>query len=135
MGNVIEVFLLMYADDIVLVGDIVLELQRKINIIEIFFKKWDMDVSLNPGPKSTGLFPPGEALEGVFHPLCKIRSRHARKLKFTGLIAYIMFYKIYKFENLTIINDVIVTSLPKTMAKFGYLTLTSIKFDPDNQEI
>ena len=27
-------------------------------------------------------------------------------------------------------------SLPKTMGKFGmYLTITSIKFDPDNQEI
>ena len=40
-------------------------------------------------PKSTGLFP------GVFStPLCKIRSRHPRKLKFTVLIAYVMFYKI-----------------------------------------
>ena len=40
-------------------------------------------------PKSTGLFPPGAALGGVFHPLCKIRSKHPRKLKFTGLIAYV----------------------------------------------
>ena len=60
--------------------------------------------------KSTGLFPPDAALGGgVFHPLCKIRSGHPRKLKFTGLIAYVMFYKICKFENLTIINDVIMT--------------------------
>ena len=59
-----------------------------------------------------GYFPP---------PLCKIRSRHPRKLKFTGLIAYIMFYKTCKFESLTIINDVIITSLPKTKAKFGIL--------------
>ena len=36
MGNAIEVFLLMYADDIVLVGDTVLELQRKISIVETF---------------------------------------------------------------------------------------------------
>ena len=36
-------------------------------------------------PKSTGLFPPGAALAGVFStPLCKLRSRHLRKLKFTG---------------------------------------------------
>ena len=75
--------------------------------------------SLNP--KSTGLFPPGAALGDVFHPLCKIKSRHPRKLKFTGLIAYVMFYKIWKFESLTVINDVIMTSLPKTMAKFGIL--------------
>ena len=54
-------------------------------------------------PKSTGLFPPGAALEGGCFPpfFCKIRSRHPRKLKFTGLIAFVMFYKICKFENLT----------------------------------
>ena len=83
-------------------------------------------------PKSTGFFPLGAALGGgVFHPLCKIRSRHPRKLKFTGLIAYVMFYKICKFESLTIINDVIT----KNNGRIWYLTLTSIKFDPDNQEI
>ena len=32
-----------------------------------------------------------------------------------------MFYKICEFENLTVINDVIMTSLPKTMGKFGIL--------------
>ena len=41
-----------------------------------------------------GLFAPGTALGGggggVFHPLCKIRSRHPRELKLSGLIAYIM---------------------------------------------
>ena len=74
--------------------------------------------SLNP--KSTGLFPPGAAMGGGT-PLCKTRSRRPRKLKFTGLIAYVMFYKIYKLESLTIINDVIMTSLPKTMGKFGIL--------------
>ena len=69
-------------------------------------------------PKSTGLFPPGAALGGgVEHPPCKIRSRHPRKLKFTGLIAYVMFNKICKFESLTIINDVIT----KTMGKWGIL--------------
>ena len=46
IGNAIEVFLLMYADDIVLVGDTVLELQRKINILEIFCEKWGMEVNL-----------------------------------------------------------------------------------------
>ena len=45
MGNAIEVFLLMYADDIVLVGDTVLKLQRKINILEIFCEKWGMEVN------------------------------------------------------------------------------------------
>ena len=45
-GNAIEAFLLMYADDIVLVGDTVLELQRKINILEIFCEKWGMEVNL-----------------------------------------------------------------------------------------
>ena len=73
-------------------------------------------------PESTGLFSPGAALGGgVFHPLRKIRSRHPRKLKLTGLIAYIKFYKLRKFESSTIINDVIMTSLPKTMGKFGVL--------------
>ena len=57
---------------------------------------------------------------GVFStPLCKIKYRHPRQLKRTGLMAYIMFYKIYKFESLTITNGVIMTSLPKIMAKFG----------------
>ena len=82
-------------------------------------------------PKSTVLFPPGAALGGVFHPLCKIRSRHPRKLKFTGLTAYVTFYKIRKFESSTIINDVIT----KNNGKIRHLTKTSIKFDPDNQEI
>ena len=72
-------------------------------------------------PKSTGLFPPGAAMVGVSTPLCKIRCRHPRTLKFTGLIACAMFYKICKFESLTIINDIIMTSLPKTMGKFGIL--------------
>ena len=79
----------------------------------------DFKALLNP--KSTGLFPPGAALGGVFHPPFKIRSRHLRKLKFTGLIAYVMFYKICKFESLIMINDVIMTSLPKTMGKCGIL--------------
>ena len=55
--------------------------------------------------KSTGLFPPGAALgaKGVFSTLlCEIRSRHPRNLKFTELIVYIMFYKICKFESLTV---------------------------------
>ena len=70
-------------------------------------------------PKSTGLFSFSTAL-GVFSiPICKIKSRHFKELKLTWLIAYIMFYKICEFESLTITNDVIMTSLPKTMAKCG----------------
>ena len=46
MGNAIEVFLLMYADDIVLLGDTVLELQRKISMLENFCDKWGMEVNL-----------------------------------------------------------------------------------------
>ena len=82
--------------------------------------------------KALGFFLPVQHWGGgVFHPLCKIRSRHPRKLKFTGLIAYAMFYKICKFESLTIINDVIT----KNDGKMWYLTLTFIKFDPDGQKI
>ena len=56
---------------------------------------------------------------GVFSTLlCKVRSRHSRELKLTGLIDCIMFYKICKFESSTLTNDVIMTPLPKTMAKF-----------------
>ena len=46
MGNAIEIFLLMYADDIVLLGDTVLELQRKIRVLEEFCIKWGMEVNL-----------------------------------------------------------------------------------------
>ena len=71
--------------------------------------------------KALGFFLPVQHW-GVFStPLCKTRSRHPRKMKFTGLKAYVIFYKICKFESLTIINDVIMTSLQKTMAKFGIL--------------
>ena len=72
--------------------------------------------------KALGFFLPVQHWPGgVFNPPCKIRSRHPRKLKFTGLITYVMFNKISKFESLTIINDVIMTSLPKTMGKWGIL--------------
>ena len=46
MGNIIKVFLLMYADDIVLLVHTVLELQRKINILEKICDKWGMEVNL-----------------------------------------------------------------------------------------
>ena len=45
MENVIDVFLPTYADDIVLLGDTVLELQKKINILEKFSEKWGMEVN------------------------------------------------------------------------------------------
>ena len=53
-----------------------------------------------------GYFPPPP-------PFCKITSIHPRDLKLSGLIAYIVFYKICKFESTTIANDVIMTSIPK----------------------
>ena len=46
VANAIEVFLLMYVDDIVLLGDTVSELQKKINILEKFCDKWGMEVNL-----------------------------------------------------------------------------------------
>ena len=42
MGNAIEIFLLTYADNTVLLGDTVLELQRKIGVLEEFCEKWGM---------------------------------------------------------------------------------------------
>ena len=74
--------------------------------------------------KALGFFLPVQHWGGgCFPPLCKIRSRHPRELKLTWLIAYIMFYKICKFESSSITIDVIYNelSLPKTMAKFGPL--------------
>ena len=44
MGNAIEIFLLMYVDNIVLYT--VLELQKKINVLEKFCDKWSMEVNL-----------------------------------------------------------------------------------------
>ena len=70
--------------------------------------------------KTLGFFLPVQRWEGCFpSPSVKLDSRHPRELKLTGLIAYIMFYKLRKFESSTITNDVIMTSFPKTMAKFG----------------
>ena len=46
MGNAIEICLLMYADDIVILGDTVLEFQRKIRVLEKFCEKWGMEVNL-----------------------------------------------------------------------------------------
>ena len=53
MGNATEVFLLMYADDIVLLGDTVLELQTKINILKKFCDKWGMEVVFRNGGKTS----------------------------------------------------------------------------------
>ena len=39
-----ELKVLMYADDIVILGDSVLELQRKIKVLELFCTKWGMSV-------------------------------------------------------------------------------------------
>ena len=53
--------------------------------------------------------------------ICILTPKTPRKLKLRGLIAYIMFYKISKFESSKMTNDVIMTSLPKPMAKFSVL--------------
>ena len=42
-----EVLLLMYADDIVLVGETIIQLQRKINIFKKFCRKYGMKVNLD----------------------------------------------------------------------------------------
>ena len=42
-----EVLFLMYADDIVLVGETIIQLQRKINILEQFCRKYGMKVNLD----------------------------------------------------------------------------------------
>ena len=75
--------------------------------------------SINPKSTGRGMYstPPP--------PLCKSILRHPKKLKLTGLIAYIMLYKMCKFESSTIIN-VIMMSLPETMAESQC---------PDNQGI
>ena len=46
MGEAVEILLLMYADDIVLVADTPLELKRKIQILEQFSEKWGMKVNM-----------------------------------------------------------------------------------------
>ena len=48
IGNTIEIFLLMYADDILLLGDTVLELKRKLEgVLEEFCGKWGMEINLS----------------------------------------------------------------------------------------
>ena len=42
-----EVLLLMYAEDIVFVGETIIQLQRKINILEKFYRKHGMKVNLD----------------------------------------------------------------------------------------
>ena len=52
----------------------------------------------------------------------KIRAvRNSKNFPNSFALLFIMFYRICKFESSTITNDVIMTSLPKTMAKFGPL--------------
>ena len=46
MGNAIEVFLLLYVDDVVLVAETALELQRKLRVLEKFCDKWGMEANL-----------------------------------------------------------------------------------------
>ena len=42
-----EVLLLMYADDIVLAGETIIQLQKKINALEKFCRKYGMEVKLD----------------------------------------------------------------------------------------
>ena len=46
-GEATEVLLLMYADDMVLVGETIIQLQRKINILEKFGRKYGMKVNID----------------------------------------------------------------------------------------
>ena len=67
MGNTIEIFLLMYADDIVILGDTVLELQRKIRVLEVNLSKTKVIVFRNGGvmSKSEKFFYRGEKVKTV----------------------------------------------------------------------
>ena len=49
----------------------------------------------------------------------KICQQQPTELKLGKLIAHLKFHKICKFENYVTRNDVIMTSLPKTMEKCG----------------
>ena len=62
VGNAMEVFLLLYANDIVLVADTVLELQRKISVLEKFCDKWGMEVNLT------------KTQDIVFHKVAKLQN-------------------------------------------------------------
>ena len=69
------------------------------------------DAKNNLNPISTELFYL-VALEGGggegSSPFHKILSTHPGAMKLAGLIAYIMFYKICKFGNSAVRNDVII---------------------------
>ena len=56
----------------------------------------DKDFQLAFNPKKLGFLLPVQHWGGgvFFIPLCKIRSRRPRDLKFSGLIGYIVLYKI-----------------------------------------
>ena len=45
LASAVGIFLLMYADDISLIGDTSVELQRKLKALGSFFQKWGMEVN------------------------------------------------------------------------------------------
>ena len=45
LASAAEIFLLMYADDIALIADTLVELQRKLKALESFCQKWGMEVN------------------------------------------------------------------------------------------
>ena len=46
LASAVRIFLLMYADDIALIADTSVELQRKLKALESFCQKWGMEVNL-----------------------------------------------------------------------------------------
>ena len=46
LASAVGIFLLMYADDIALIADTSVELQRKLKALESFCQKWGMEVNL-----------------------------------------------------------------------------------------
>ena len=78
MGNAIEIFLLMY----VLLGDTVLELQRKIRVLEEFCKNWGMKVNLSKTKviafRNWGVMPKSDKFF--------FRRKRSRQLHTTGIL-------------------------------------------------
>ena len=46
LASAVGIFLLMYADDIALIADTLVEFQRKLKALESFCQKWGMEVNL-----------------------------------------------------------------------------------------
>ena len=72
--------------------------------------------------KALGYLLPVQHEGGCFPlPLCNIRSRHPRKLKLLWVDSLYYVLENMVIESPTITDDIIITSLPKTMAKIHFL--------------